>query len=411
MTVEGSTDAVANEAFLSGALSEVEKQHKRIDRDGWRKGLPYGGAVNPDWEPPLLDPISPCSFQGQPIPERRWLVDGWIPSRTVTMLGGDGGAGKSLCAMQLCAAAASGGNWLGLPVAPMKALYVSCEDEDEELHRRQDAINRTLGIDFADLDGLEWVDRVGVENLLFAPVVDEKGFRGPPDVTDFYRSVMRHAMDNGQQLIVFDSSHDVYGASENDRGQVRRFVQALTRLAREIDGSVILLSHPSLSGRNSGTGESGSTAWSAAVRSRLYLHKPAEDEGADANERLLTRKKANYAAAGDTIRLQYIDGAFVPKDQPGGIVASLDRNRAKTVFLDLLDRREREKRPVSHKPKSGNYAPAEFGKHPNRQGYRKADFAWAMEALFNEGLIIVATYGDRPSRQFEKIAPTNMPME
>ena len=95
----------------------------------------------------------------------------------------------------------------------------------------------------------------------------------------------------------------------------------------------------------------------------------------------------------------------MPKDQHGGIIASLDRNRAKTVFLDLLERREKEDRPVSHKPRSGNFAPSEFAKHPGREGYRKADFQWAMEALFDEGMIAVVEYGDRPSRQFTKVAP------
>ena len=36
-----------------------------------------------------------------PIPARPWHVEGLIPGRTVTMLGGDGGVGKSLLALQL----------------------------------------------------------------------------------------------------------------------------------------------------------------------------------------------------------------------------------------------------------------------------------------------------------------------
>lgn len=379
-----------------------------MSEEAWQRAIPLGGSINSDWRPPKLDAIDPCSFQGQDVPERRWLVDGWIPMRTVSMLGGDGGTGKSLCAMQLVTAAAIGGTWLGMPVPRVKAIYLACEDEQDELHRRQEDINRALGIDYADLDGLQWVDRVGEDNLLFAPTIDEKGYKGAPDITALYRSIMRHVLDNGTQLIVLDSSHDVFGGNENSRSEVRRFIQCLIRLAREIDGAVILLAHPSLSGRNSGTGESGSTGWNNSVRSRLYLHRPPESDNADANERLLTRKKSNYAAAGDTIRLQWTDGAFVSNDAPGGFVATLDKRKARKVFMELLEQRESEGRPVSHKPKSGNYAPAEFAKHPARQGFRKADFARAMEELFAEGLIKVATYGDRPSRQFEKIVPTNM---
>ena len=46
-----------------------------------------------------LDVIDPLGWQDQPLPERRWLVDGLIPLHNVTMLGGDGGLGKSLLAL------------------------------------------------------------------------------------------------------------------------------------------------------------------------------------------------------------------------------------------------------------------------------------------------------------------------
>ncbi len=58
-----------------------------------------------------LNVIDPIQLQGRPIPERKWLVPNWIPHRNVTMLGGDGGLGKSLLAMQLLTACATGHPW------------------------------------------------------------------------------------------------------------------------------------------------------------------------------------------------------------------------------------------------------------------------------------------------------------
>jgi RecA-family ATPase len=375
----------------------------------WLKGTPHGSAINSEWSPPILDCVDPCSLHGKIVPERKWLVDGWIPARQVTMVSGDGGVGKSLLALQLATAAATGTSWLGMPVAPAKTLVIACEDEADELHRRQADINRAMGLDFADLDRLLWADRVGQDNLLFASIWDEKGYRQPPDATDLYRSILRHCLEYGFQLVEFDSLHDLFGGNENARSEARRFIQLLNNLAQEIDGSVVLTAHPSLSGRASGTGESGSTAWNNSVRSRLYLSRPSEED-ADNNERILSRKKANYATIGDVVRLQWADGCFVNKDQGFGIVASLDRagqqKRCNEAFLELLAQREKENRPVSHKSRSGNYAPTEFAKHPNRQGYRKADFARAMEALFDEGRIQIVEYGNRPSRQHQKISQT-----
>ena len=58
----------------------------------------------------ILDPIS---WQDQPIPERRWLVDDLIPLHNVTLVSGDGGIGKSLLTLQLMVACALGKRWLG----------------------------------------------------------------------------------------------------------------------------------------------------------------------------------------------------------------------------------------------------------------------------------------------------------
>ena len=70
-------------------------------------------AANPEYKSPRLKTIDPLELDGEAIPPRRWLVDGWIPMGAVTMLAGDGGVGKSLLAMQLATACAIGQPWLG----------------------------------------------------------------------------------------------------------------------------------------------------------------------------------------------------------------------------------------------------------------------------------------------------------
>ena len=96
-----------------------------------------------DKEPPPepLQPVDPRSFRGQPIPEREWVVPGWVPCGVATGLYGPGGTGKSLLAMQLMTAAALGRPWLGVPIAPVRSIGFSCEDDENELLRRQAAIN------------------------------------------------------------------------------------------------------------------------------------------------------------------------------------------------------------------------------------------------------------------------------
>ena len=53
-----------------------------------------------------LPVIDPRTWQGVPVKERQWFVEGLIPAGTVTSLSGDGGTGKSQLALQLIAASA-----------------------------------------------------------------------------------------------------------------------------------------------------------------------------------------------------------------------------------------------------------------------------------------------------------------
>ena len=56
----------------------------------------------------LLPIFYPSALDGLGVPPRRWCVEGWFPNRSVSLLSGDGGTGKSLLAMQLATSAAMG---------------------------------------------------------------------------------------------------------------------------------------------------------------------------------------------------------------------------------------------------------------------------------------------------------------
>ena len=77
---------------------------------------------------------------------------------------------------------------------------------------------------------------------------------------------------------------------------------------------VLLTSHPSLTGLSSGSGLSGSTAWNASVRSRLYFKRAIFDKGEepDPDLRVLEVVKANYGPVGETIMLRWDNGLFLP---------------------------------------------------------------------------------------------------
>ena len=115
---------------------------------------------------PFLNVIEPTTWHGQPVPPRCWTVLNLVPRGTVTMVNGEGAAGKSTLILQLAVARALGIAWLGIAVEPGRTLYLSAEDDAAELHRRIDAIRRHYDAHFEDMAALTLVDLVGHDAVL-----------------------------------------------------------------------------------------------------------------------------------------------------------------------------------------------------------------------------------------------------
>lgn len=353
--------------------------------------------------------IDPLHWVNKTVPERRWLVPEWIPWGTVASLYGDGGVGKTLAAQMLLTCAATSRRWLGQSVTPVRSVGIFCEDTGDELHRRQDSINRALDVDMADLEHMQLLSRVGDDNLL---MTFDEGRRGGShgELTPFFFQVIQWCKDFGAQFVVIDTSADTFGGNENNRAHVNQFVKAgLGRLAAEIDGTVLLAAHPSAAGLASGAGTGGSTAWNAAVRSRLYLSKATAedaDEQVDPDERVLSRKKANYAAADAELRIKWHDGAFrlTEAEPTGGVLAAIAARSTERAFLEALSAMQREGRKVSDSRNAANFAPRQFLRRPECRGHKLKELERAMEVLYQSGLIKNESYG-RKSDERHHIVP------
>jgi RecA-family ATPase len=343
------------------------------------------------WQSEPLAPVDPATLNGLPVPPRQWLVRDWLPDGRVTALYGSGGEGKTILAQMLATACAIDALWLGLRVRRCNSLLLFCEDDLDEMHRRQDDINRYFGCTFADLAPMLWLPRLGADNVLM--IFDRR-----PRHTPLFTSLLDTAKQHHAGLIITDTLADVFPGDENDRGQARTFAQtALGLIARETRGAVLALAHPSRTGMTSGSGESGSTAWIGTFRSQLYLATAKSDGGelSDPDVRLLTRRKSNAARRDETIELRWKDGVFVPILAPSGILGSTERRTCTRVFLDLLDKTTAEEQPVSSNSRAGNYAPRLFASRPDRERFAKGDFEHAMQALFASREIANENYGRR----------------
>lgn len=330
-----------------------------------------------------------------PAPPRRWLVPDMIPAARTTLLYANGGEGKSLLALQFGVATVTATDWIGTMPEPGPALYLSCEDDVDEIHRRlEDIIAGRDDIDKDELARLHIVDLAGEDALL--ATADRR--RSKLDPTSLFVEIEKKIAEIRPIAVCVDTLADTFGGDEIAREQVRQFIGMLNGLAIKYDCAIIVLAHPSLSGMASGAGTSGSTGWSNSVRSRLYLAPVKGEEGAHADPALktLTVMKANYGPTGESISLKWERGRFVLAS--GAKCSPKTKAEIDQIFLDLLKKFTKQGRNVvSSTGKS--YAPAEFAAHADSQGISKTAFKLAMDRLLNANRIKIEWYGPPSTRR------------
>jgi len=354
---------------------------------------------------PLLS-IPAIKWVGRPVPERQWLVEGWIPWGCVTALYGDGGTGKSLLVQQLLTSVATGKPFLGMPVRRCKVLGVFCEDDENELHRRQAAINAQYEIGFEDLEDMTFISRSSENNILMTFSANGIGERTP-----LYDQLLNFATSEAVQFVVIDTVADTFGGNEIVRAHVQQFLShGLGGLAKALDGVVVTANHPSRDGTSSGRGDGGSTAWSNSVRSRAYLARPVVEDDADPDEnaRILSRKKSNYAKIGDEIRLKYQDGVFVLADAPAseqfGLFGKLRRDEAERVFLAGFKVMSERGMRVNIYPNTPNYAPRQMrGFYNEAKAFTEREMSEAMTRCIADNRLRIDEDG-APSRRRSYLA-------
>ena len=342
-----------------------------------------------------LSLVNPADLYGLPVPPREWFIDGLIPARQVTILNGDGGVGKSLLALQIAAASASSSEVCGLSPTPGRALYVGAEDDADEFHRRLVEIAKAHGGTLADLGALRVVSLADTDALLAVP-----NKAGNLEPTALFQSLVTSVGDFEPHFLVLDTAADMFGGDEIKRGQVRQFIGMLRALALQADCAVLLLAHPSVKGMESGSGTSGSTAWSNSVRSRLYLTSDKDDT----ERRTLKTVKANYGTTGNEIKLQWQSGAFILDDGKPSIGSALVQARHERIFVEVLEKMTDQGRDLSPSP-SVSYAPKLIAADPGAKGISKKDLESAMARLLHAGRIKIETIGPKSRTTKRLIVP------
>jgi KaiC/GvpD/RAD55 family RecA-like ATPase len=179
---------------------------------------------------------APCfvciaDLAGQPVSPREWHVADLVPARTVTTISGDGGVGKSLLALQLAISTALGIPWAGRSVDAAPVLFITAEDDLDEVRRRVVDICALIDRDPAELHRLEVLSLAGWDAICAA--WDRR--TNTMAATALYDEIDAKVRDTGAKLAIFDTLADLHSGQENDRAHARQVISQFRGLALRHD--------------------------------------------------------------------------------------------------------------------------------------------------------------------------------
>lgn len=187
----------------------------------------------------------------EPTP-REWAIEQFAPVGKVTVLAGPGGVSKSMLALHVLVHAAMGQTWAAFtPAAPVKSLYVSYEDDQQELHKRAHTLARELERDGV-LDALHDVKGTIRKNVLMYATDEEasawllltKPDRfGPAERTERVEWLVGALKHLRIKLLVLDPAVYTHQLEENSIADMAQYMQTLTAIAKQAGVAVIVLHH------------------------------------------------------------------------------------------------------------------------------------------------------------------------
>lgn len=182
--------------------------------------------------------ISLAELLKRDFPKRTYLLDPWLEERTLAMIYGARGVGKSFLTLSIAIAVAGGGAFLNWRAGkPSGVLYVDGEMAGDHLKERA----RLLAGSNSDSIPLHFLARDMVYNCPFTL-----------GNADFAKAILHFADEVGAKLIVLDNLSTLWRGRENE-AESWDYMQDWLIGLRQSGRSVLIVHHAGKSGQQRGT--------------------------------------------------------------------------------------------------------------------------------------------------------------
>ncbi len=279
-----------------------------------------------------LNVVSAKNLRSKEPPERDYIFKRLLPRKIVAALIAAGGTGKSFMAIHMAASAAAGARLLDefISERPIRVVFISGEDDQDELNRRLRSAIKNFSLSQQSLvdTNLSFIDF----SSSFELFTNKLNF-GETSITETPAKLIKLIQDKlGDEvgLIIIDPVSRFRGGEENSAPDTTRFVQTIQLLSEQLNSTVLLVHHVNKNAKMNGAGQNnarGSSALVDGVRLVMELNALSDKEMKDqfnitpGTKELLSLSvvKSNYGKKIMPITVEKTDdGSFAPFKQERG---------------------------------------------------------------------------------------------
>jgi len=215
--------------------------------------------------------------------EEKFILEPFIPSKSIVLLDGIGGLGKSFFAIELAFALSIGESFLLTDIKPKQAmpiLYLTAEDSPDDFRDRLSAIKRAYQYE-DKANNFHWISSLSSKFPLQTSTFFTKEHNKivKTEMADYLEFLIRGTK---AKLIVIDSLINWYGLNENSSDDAVYFYNYLKYLIRKYNLSFLILHHQSKGGLLKDTGKEdkfrGSGVFREQARARIVMRQLNSNE-------------------------------------------------------------------------------------------------------------------------------------